>query len=300
MSMRHRFFRAFAGFAVLAALALPGLQPAASQKRAAAFLTNGQELRISVPQFVVTAIRFKSNDETGWYWTGSDEVYAVFSDMDPTHGDRVTSVYGNVDEGDTVNFRSADQCVAPQPNCDRGMSSLNVRFSFWERDWGGFAYGDFAGGHYRLQNGSHSFDDLIGHGSIILSQEELVAALPVGASRDYTVSPTGGAGKYRFTYRISRLANIDRSIVIHLPPILPVSITLDAVVSMINGEQFVRLTWSGAATATVDIYRDGAKLVTVPNNGSYRDQAPSGAHQYRVCNLGSTTECSAQVTVTVP
>ena len=102
-------------------------------------LRDGQEITFTTPQFVVQALWFKANDETGWYWTGSDDVYAVFSDMDPTHLDRVTSEY-ETDEGDTVNFGANDTCMAPQARCDRGMAELNVRFAFWEatgpRLWG--------------------------------------------------------------------------------------------------------------------------------------------------------------------
>lgn len=284
------------------ALASASMLPAASAPVRARLPLRGQELVFVSPQFVVTAVRFKANDETGWYWTGSDEVYAVFSDMDPTHSDRVTSTYGDVDEGETRTFRAADTCMAPQSACDRGMSSLNVRFAFWESDYGGFPYGDIAGGHYWLQNGTHSFDDLIGNGSVIMSQQDLVAALPtVGDAREYTVSPTGGSGKYRFTYRITRLPDIRRSIVVHFPEdILEPMITLQATVVTAPQGSLVHLAWSGATTSTVDIFRDGAKVVTTANDGTHNDLASSGAHQYRVCDLGSTTVCSPQASVTVP
>jgi hypothetical protein len=296
MSLSRRFSMHFLRAFIAAALAAGAVLPAASQP------IRGHEITFTSPQFVATAVKFKANDETGWYWTGSDEVYAVFSDMDPTHYDRVTSVYGDVDEGETKTFRAADRCMGPQPACDRGTSGLNLRFSFWERDalplgleW---CNGDIPGSHSRLLEGCTS-DDLIGHGSIIVSQEDLVAALPtVGAAREYTVSPTGGSGKYRFTYRITRLADVERTIAIHLPPDLGTTptITLDAVVV---SAMRVRLTWSGATTSTVDIYRNGVKVTTTANDGDHVDAVASGTYQYRVCNLGSTTTCSAQVTVVV-
>lgn len=38
-------------------------------------------IHIMIPQFVAEAVSFKANDETGYDWAGSDEVYAVFSDL---------------------------------------------------------------------------------------------------------------------------------------------------------------------------------------------------------------------------
>lgn len=266
----------------------------------------GQELTFTSPQFVVHALWFKANDETGWAWTGSDEVYAIFSDMDPTHYDRATSIYENVDEGDLVSFKSADQCMAAQPNCDRGTPSLNVAFSFWERDSLGlgleFCPGDFQGSHTRLQEGKCTSDDFIGSGSIVYSQDELVAMLPaVGDTREVTYVMDKDAGKYRFRYRITRLENVERSIVIHFPPDLgtPPAITLQAFAIILPPGRAVRLLWSGATGANVDINRDGTVVTTTPNDGMHNDPVPNGAYQYRVCNQGSTTACSPQVQVVV-
>src|SRR4051794_26498230 len=88
----------------------PAKSPVAVPGKGPLPFRDGQEIVFTTPQFVVQALWFKANDETGWYWTGSDEVYAIFSDMDPTHTDRTTSEYDDVDEGDTVNFKSADSC----------------------------------------------------------------------------------------------------------------------------------------------------------------------------------------------
>lgn len=312
MSPSRRFFSIFLRIFAAAALVVAGAQPAAAQSpskgsqargKGPPTFHNGQTLTFTSPQFVVHALWFKANDETGWYWTGSDEVYAVFSDMDPTHGDRVTATYGSVDEGETKTFNTADRCMAPQPACDRGTSSLNVRFAFWESDYGGFAYGDAVGFHYWLTEGTHSFDDLIGNGSIILSSQDLVAMLPaVGDSREFTAVMDQHAGKYRFRYRITRLADIERSIVIHLPhDIGPTStITLQTSVTSTSAGKIVHLAWSGATTSTVDIYRNGTKVATTANDGAHDDPVASGTYQYAVCDLGSTTACSAQVTAVVP
>ena len=190
--------------------ALPAKGTKALPAKGPLALRDGQEITFTTPQFVVQALWFKANDETGWYWTGSDEVYAVFSDMDPTHTDRTTSEYDDVDEGDTVNFKATDSCVAPQPNCDRGMADLNVRFSFWEADWAAPLYFSYCnkpnspGIRWRLEFGICIDDDFIGSGEIIYSRAELVAMLPaVGDSREFTAVMDKDAGKYRFRYRIT-------------------------------------------------------------------------------------------------
>lgn len=312
-------FRAVAAALLGAGLVFSGIHSAVSQTRgkgtqaargpAPITLRDGQEILFSSPQFKVEALWFKANDETGAAWPGSDEVYAVFSDMSPTSTDRTTKEYDNVDEGDTVNFTGDDTCMAPQPSCDRGMAELNVRFSFWESDWEaplGFSHclrPDSPGVRWRVETGVCIDDDTIGRGSIIHSAAELIAMLPdVGASREFTHVMDKDAGKYRFRYRVTRLANAERSIVIHLPPDLglPPAITLQATASGGQNERRVLLTWSGATTTAVDIFRNGATLVTTPNDGSHVDAVVAGTYQYRLCNQGSTTACSAQVQVVVP
>ena len=80
----------------------------------------------------------------------------------------------------------------------------------------------------------------------------------------------------------------------------PGQITLSARGYKVQGRQTVDLSWTGATSSSVDIYRDGLLIVTVPNNGFYTDQ-PNGRGQgnytYKVCEAG-TANCSNQVTVT--
>ena len=60
------------------------------------------------------------------------------------------------------------------------------------------------------------------------------------------------------------------------------------------------LSWNGATSSNVDIYRNGPILVTVPNTGSYTDSTGQKGHAtftYQVCNAGTNT-CSNQTTVT--
>ena len=66
-----------------------------------------------------------------------------------------------------------------------------------------------------------------------------------------------------------------------------------------QGLQKADLTWSGATSANVDIYRNGNLIATVPNSGSYRDnidQRGGGSYTHRVCESGGTTTCSNTTT----
>jgi hypothetical protein len=69
-----------------------------------------------------------------------------------------------------------------------------------------------------------------------------------------------------------------------------------------NGRQFLRLNWTGAAGATVDVYREGSFYESTKNDGQYV-RAPhrrrSTKYEYRVCQRG-TRICSNSVTVPIP
>ena len=81
-----------------------------------------------------------------------------------------------------------------------------------------------------------------------------------------------------------------------------VPITLSAQKKKINGINSVRLTWSGATSANIDVYRNDLLIATTPNDGQYDDSTgDTGQAQYvyRVCEAGTGT-CSNDVTVTFP
>lgn len=76
--------------------------------------------------------------------------------------------------------------------------------------------------------------------------------------------------------------------------------TLDVYAYKVRGRQYADLTWSGAASTTVDIYRDGSVVDTTENDGFYTDttgQVGGGSATYQVCEAGTTT-CSNEVTAT--
>jgi hypothetical protein len=193
-----------------------------------------------IPQFVAEAVSFKAIDESGYDWSGSDEVYAVFSDLNPNLLDLVTSTYGDVDTGETRTFKTDERCIAPRPKCDHGVSQiLHFKLSFWERDEfpNEFCYGDSLGLHESLRKGKCSYDDLIGREEVLMSREQLLARLRrVGASVEHKLilggpcgppppgeghTACGGFGatgpEYEFTFRITRLPDVESPMVIAPP-----------------------------------------------------------------------------------
>jgi hypothetical protein len=62
----------------------------------------------------------------------------------------------------------------------------------------------------------------------------------------------------------------------------------------------VDLTWNGATSSNVDIYRNGVLIATVPNiPGFHTDNIGArgkGTYTYKVCDAG-TQNCSNQVAV---
>jgi len=73
------------------------------------------------------------------------------------------------------------------------------------------------------------------------------------------------------------------------PPTPSGAITLTAAVKG-NG-RFVNLSWSGAETANVKIYRNGDLIDTTTNDGSYKDNNGVSGNMYQVCESG-TANCS--------
>ena len=76
-------------------------------------------------------------------------------------------------------------------------------------------------------------------------------------------------------------------------------IVLSATGYKVKGRQHADLTWSGATSTNVDIYRDGNKIATVSNTGSYTDNIGAvggGSYTYQVCEAATST-CSNTATV---
>src|SRR5438552_3077519 len=84
------------------------------------------------------------------------------------------------------------------------------------------------------------------------------------------------------------------------PTPTPGQITLSARGYKVHGQQTVDLSWNGATSNNIDIYRNGVLIATVPNiPGFYTDHIGvrgKGTYIYKVCQAG-TQNCSNEVTV---
>jgi hypothetical protein len=84
------------------------------------------------------------------------------------------------------------------------------------------------------------------------------------------------------------------------PTPTPGQITLTARGYKVQGRHTVDLSWSGASSPNVDIYRNGVVVATTLDDGFYTDSPGGRGHAtytYKVCEAGIQT-CSNQVTVT--
>ena len=83
------------------------------------------------------------------------------------------------------------------------------------------------------------------------------------------------------------------------PSATPGQITLSARGYKVQGRQTVDLSWNGAISNNIDIYRNGVLIATVPNISGYTDHIGArgkGSYRNRVCEA-STQNCSNEVTV---
>jgi subtilisin family serine protease len=83
------------------------------------------------------------------------------------------------------------------------------------------------------------------------------------------------------------------------PTPTPGQITLSARGRKVGGINTVRLTWSGANSTNIDVYRNGVVVVTTANTGAYIDSTGDigrAQYVYKVCEAGTQT-CSNEVTV---
>ena len=78
-------------------------------------------------------------------------------------------------------------------------------------------------------------------------------------------------------------------------------ISLSARGYKVKGSKKVDLSWSGATSNSVDVYRDSVKITTTANDGAYTDIINSrggGSYTYKICEAGTSTSCSNSTSVT--
>ena len=85
-----------------------------------------------------------------------------------------------------------------------------------------------------------------------------------------------------------------------MPVAPPASLTMSLRAYKVKGTQHVYVTWSDAATASTEIYRDGVLLTTQTTaDGTYTDNIGvkgGGSYIYQACASGGA--CTAEQTVT--
>ncbi|MFZ5431824.1 MAG: S8 family serine peptidase [Bacteroidota bacterium] len=120
------------------------------------------------------------------------------------------------------------------------------------------------------------------------------------ASRTYAA-----AGTYTVTLTVTdnggATASTSQNVTVTAPAPPPGGdILLSVSAYKVQGRKMADLTWSGATTANVDIFRDGAKVATVANNGNWThttNERGGGSHTYQVKENGGS-KVSNSVTVT--
>jgi PQQ enzyme repeat len=160
------------------------------------------------------------------------------------------------------------------------------------------------GGPNELMNGTRQWNTgMVARGRIYFGADNKVYAfqLPAGtptptptATATATATPTATATA---TATATPTPTVTPT---STPTPTPGQITLTARGYKVRGQQTVDLTWSGATSNMVDIYRNNARIATTLNDGLYTDPIGGHGHRsftYQVCNAGSQT-CSNQATVT--
>jgi hypothetical protein len=82
-------------------------------------------------------------------------------------------------------------------------------------------------------------------------------------------------------------------------PTAPAGISLTATGYKVRGLQKADLSWSGATSANVDVFRDNVRIATTLNDDAYTDNIDNrggGSYTYKLCEAGTTT-CSNEATV---
>jgi subtilisin family serine protease len=113
------------------------------------------------------------------------------------------------------------------------------------------------------------------------------------------------AGTYNVTLTVidngGLTANSSKNVTVSTTPTEPVGdFILSVVAYKVQGRKRADLTWSGATTTSVDVFRDGVKVATVANNGSWTHattQTGGGSHTYQLFEVGGSLSSNA-VTVT--
>jgi len=119
-----------------------------------------------------------------------------------------------------------------------------------------------------------------------------------GASASHSYA---GEGSYTVTLTVTdndgATASTSQQLTVQAPT--GGGVTLNGSGYKVKGAWTTDLSWSGATSNSVDVYRNGSLLTTTANDGAYTDATSfkgSGSLNYQVCEAGSNV-CSDSITV---
>jgi hypothetical protein len=122
----------------------------------------------------------------------------------------------------------------------------------------------------------------------------------IGSGASFTTSALS-TGSHTITASVtdSASANGSASIGISVQAVGGGNISLSANGFKVKGVHTIDLTWSGATSTNVDVFRNGALVTTTANDGAHTDSTGNkggGSYDYQVCEAGTST-CSNVATV---
>jgi len=119
-------------------------------------------------------------------------------------------------------------------------------------------------------------------------------ALSAG-SHTVTATTTDSAGATATAQVGVSITSVDPPSVV--PPVTGLSLSAHG--QKVRGVQRVNLSWAGATSADIDVYRGGALVMTTANDGAQTEvlnKKGGGTYTYQICEAG-TSVCSASVVV---
>lgn len=161
---------------------------------------------------------------------------------------------------------------------------------------------DISASDYGLMSGtSMATPAVAGIAALVWSNHPQCNGEQIRAALKATAQDAGAAGKdVYFGYGIVKAADADAYLTAN-----PCSgggtggdVALSANGYSSKGKKYVDLSWSGATTSNVDVYRNGSLVTTTANDGAWTDSLgrTSGTFSYEVCEENSSV-CSATVQV---